>query len=368
MKMKNIALILSCTCLLWGSVNAQEAKIADNAKRENVTAKKSRMTINHNGIHLDIDGEVKISDDDKHIQYLSPKGEINYRNKNQRLEIKADNDGNLSYRINGDKVQTLSTSDRQLIARCVQVMINSGIGAEDRAKRIFSREGATGIWREVEQLENDYAKRIYLSTLLNQPLSTAQMVAFLNRTNQYLSSDYYKSELLNSVMVSYLEKPETFEAYLNVIRNIQSDYYQYTMVQRLLGHPLSEKQFDGVLTVANDIKSDYYQSEVLKSLLKNNDLKDKKTEPVMQAIFNLKSDYYKTEILKLLTDKELSNDKEWSNMIDHVQYIKSDHYKTEILTRIAERMPKNDRLNQAWQNAAKLIQSDHHYGKLMRDK
>jgi hypothetical protein len=58
------------------------------------------------------------------------------------------------------------------------------------------------------------------------------MIAVLDKTNQYLTSDYYKAELLDGIMNSFLSEESTSEAYLKVISNMTSDYYQSTTVKK----------------------------------------------------------------------------------------------------------------------------------------
>jgi hypothetical protein len=55
-----------------------------------------------------------------------------------------------------------------------------------------------------------------------------------------LSSDYYKAELLDGIMVSFLSDEATSDAYLKAVSNISSDYYQSTTIKKILNTSLNE--------------------------------------------------------------------------------------------------------------------------------
>ncbi len=203
-----------------------------------------------------------LGDDDKSIVEISPDGHVEFHSKKQSLKVSPAANGNLNYTINGVKKNTPGTEDKVLIEECVKTMIEYGVDATNRVKRIFAKGGTSAVLNEVSRFKSDYVKEIYLSWILkNQQLSKSEWIALLNKTDQYLGSDYYKSELLNGVMPSFLNDEATSNAYLNAVANIKSDYYQYTSIQNLLKSSLNEKQYDGVLLIVGGMKSDYYQAK-----------------------------------------------------------------------------------------------------------
>ncbi|MGN6619305.1 MAG: hypothetical protein ACTHJ5_19170 [Ilyomonas sp.] len=350
---------------------------------------------------LKVNGDVLLGDDDKSIREISRNGFIDYRIKNQTLNIKSDDKGSITYTVNGVKKTDLNTEDKALLEQCVETLIDYGIDAADRVRRTFAKNGSAGVLNEVNRFKSDFVKEMYLSWLLkNQNLSKDEMITLLNKADQYLGSDYYKSELLNGVMTSFLSDEATSEAYLRTVTNIKSDYYQYTTINNLLKTSLNEKQFDEVLAIVDQMKSDYYQSEVLKNLLNNAAISNNNFPKVMNMAANMKSDYYKSEIISaLLQNKDIGNDRysqtiaamqsiksdyyqseilkklidenikdesEWSKLIAYAGNIKSDSYQSEVLIRIADKMPDSESLKNELTNAAKKIRSDYYYGRVKR--
>ncbi|SFQ10740.1 hypothetical protein [Parafilimonas terrae] len=350
---------------------------------------------------LTIKGDVKLGDDDKSITSISDEGYIYYRKKGQSLEVEEDGKGNLLYTVNGNKKSTLTAEDKALVEDCVQLLIDYGVDADNRVQRIFAQKGTSGVLSEVERFKSDYVKEMYLSYLLkNQKLSKDEMVTLLNKANQYLSSDYYKAELLDGVMGPFLADEATSNAYLQTVNSISSDYYQSETVKKLLNTSLNEKQYQQVMTIVSNMKSDYYQAEVVKKLLSNNDISDARFAGLMKIAGNMGSDYYKSEIISaLLKNKTLNKDRydktiaaaqniksdyyqysilsglidenitdeaAWSSLIQYAGKIGSDYYQAQMLMKIADKMPDSETLRKQIGDAAKNIKSDYYYGQVMR--
>jgi hypothetical protein len=397
-QMKRIFLSLFLLCVSATLIHAQNEEISYSRLNNTFNLK---VKSSSEKLKLTVQGDVRLGDDDKTISSLSPNGSVLYQKKNKSLKVESDAQGNLSYTVNGNKKTNLSEEDKALVADCVKLLIGYGIDADNRVNRIFAQKGTAGVLNEVSSFKSDYVKEIYLSYLLkNQKLSKDEMIALLDKINQYLTSDYYKAELLDGVMNSFLSDESASEAYLKVINNMSSDYYQSTTVKKILNTKLSEKQFNEVLAIVNNMKSDYYQAEVLKMLLSNNDISDEKFAAVMKIAGDMSSDYYKAEIITtLLKNKSLNKDRyaqtiaamqkmqsgyyqytiltslanenikdesAWSTLIDYAGKIHSDYYTAELLMIIADKMPDSETLRKKITDAAKNISSDYYYGQVMR--
>lgn len=386
------------TCAGTTLLHAQEDELSYSRQNNTFNLKINNKDGN---MSLTVKGDVRLTHDDKGVQQISPQGYIEYCDKNKSLNISADRNGTLTYIVNGIKKTNPATEDQSLIEECVKIMIANGVDADNRVKRIFAKSGSVGVLNETARFKSDYVKEIYLSYLLkNEKLSKDELITLLNKTDQYLTSDYYKAELLDGVMTSYLNNEATANAYIKTVSNLMSDYYQYTTIKKLLNALPDEKQFDQVLAIVANMKSDYYQSEVLKNLLNDHTISDTKFSNVMKIAANMKSDYYKSEIISsLLTNKTISknrysqtiaamqdmksnyyqsviltqlinqnvkNESEWSKLIEYAGGINSDSYHSEVLMKIARTMPESESLKKELANAAKKIHSDYYYRKVKR--
>lgn len=396
--MKKIILSLLLCCAFLTGIQAQNNEVS-YSKLNNVFNLKVKNSAEK--LSITIKGDVQLGDDDKSITSISQDGSVYYRKKNQTLEVQEDGQGNLLYTINGNKKSSLNAEDKALVEDCIQLLIDYGVDADNRVKRIFAQKGTSGVLSEVERFKSDYVKEMYLSYLLkNQNLSKDEMVSLLNKTNQYLTSDYYKAELLDGVMASFLADEATSNAYLQTVNSISSDYYQSETVKKILNTSLNEKQYQQVMNIVGNIKSDYYQAEVVKRLLNNNDISDARFSGLMKIAGDMKSDYYKAEIISALLknkslnkqrydqtlaaaqsikndyyqynilsgliDENITDEAAWTTLIQYAGKISSDYYQAQMLMKIADKMPDSEILRKQIGDAAKNIKSDYYYGQVMR--
>ena len=396
--MKTIFLSLFFCCASVAIIHAQHDEISYSKEDDKFTLKVKNSS---EQLSLTIKGDIKLGDDDKSIAQLSSNGSVYYRNKKQTLEIENDGHGNLLYTINDNKRSSLSEEDKAFIEDFVRLLINYGVDADNRVKRIFAQKGTSGVLNEVGRFESDYVREIYLSYLLKQQkLSKDEMIVLLDKIDQYLTSDYYKAELLDDVMSSFLSEESASEAYLKVVSNMTSDYYQTNTVNRILHTTVNEKQFNQVLAIVKNMESDYYQAEVLRMLLNNNEISDERFADVMKIAGNMSSDYYKAEIittslknkslnsdrysqtiaamqnmtsdyyqyniLASLVDEDIKDESAWGALIEYAGKIHSDYYEAELLLLIADKMPATESLKKKLTEAAKNISSDDYYGKVIR--
>jgi len=396
MKTILLSLLLCCTCVTTMYAQHDEVSYSKNDNEFTLKIKNSSEQVS-----LTIKGDVKLADDDNSIAELSRDGSIFYRKKNETIEVENDAQGNLVYTINDNRKTNLSEGDKVLIKDFVRLLINYGVDADNRVRRIYAQKGTSGVLDEVEHFESDYVREIYLSYLLKeQKLSKNEMVALLDKIDQYLTSDYYKAELLDGVMSSFLSEESASDAYLKVVSNMTSDYYQTNTVNKILNTKLTEKQFSQVLAIVKNMKSDYYQAEVLTKLSNNNDISNDRFANVMkiagsmssdyykaeiittalknkslnsdrysqtiEAMENMTSDYYKYSILTSLVDEDIKDESAWSTLIEYAGKMHSDYYEAELLMMIADKMPASETLKKKVTEAAKNISSDDYYGKVIR--
>lgn len=360
------------------------------------------ITSNKDRLEFKLKGDIVFTDDEKGIKSLSSGGNLLYKKEDNKLEIIPNSQGGLSYTINGKSKTSLGNQDHSLIAQCVEFMIQNGVNGKERAERIFKQSGFNGVLKEVDRFKSDYVKHIYLKNLgANASLSDDQMLSFLNKTDQLISSDYYKSELMNAIQENYLKKEATAHVYLQNVKSMKSDYYQANTIKRLLKLPLSDQRFGEVISIVKIMKSDYYQSDVLSMVLKNNQISAGRFGQVMNAVSGINSDYYKSEIissllknrtldpnrysqtitamsdmkssfykatiLKNLVTKDIVDESEWIKLLKFTDSVGSDYEKANVLIKIADNMPaKNEKVKEAFMQTAKTIRSDYDYGRVMR--
>lgn len=364
-----VTALLSLSTLLF---TAQQGKGIVISTKDDVTERTNKsdgnlsIKIKNNKMNLDVRGKVKLSDDDQNIIALSNDGKVVNSIKNMQLEVSPNNEGEIIYRINGKETATLNPAEEELLAECIQTLINQGVYGKERAQRIYKQKGIHAVLTETTNFTSNYTKQIYLSELLLQDISNSDRSKILNNIAQYIESNYYKAEIIGKVMDSALKDNQSFDAYLEVVNNMGSAYYQQQTIQKLFTNNLTDIQFEKVLRITASINSDYHQAEVLSKLLKDNNLNAQKAALIMENLANMDSDYHKAEVLKKMISSSELDVAGWKQTISLTAMIQSDYHQAEVLKTILKKMPADAELNKAVRESAKNIKSNHHYGEIMR--
>jgi hypothetical protein len=395
---KTTALAILMLVLAYSSSTAQKRQqsISKNNNQYQLEIKD-----NAKNIQLKLIGSVAFTEDEKAIESLSAGSSIYYKKKGDKLDITSGPSNRPVYNINGNKKTNLEEADQQLIAQCIRLLIDNGVGAEERAARLYKNGGATLVLNHLDKLGNDFIRSAYLKYLLtNHHLTNDEMLLFLNKINTRFTSDHYKAELLGAVDYNYLKTEELADAYIQTVSNIRSDFYQTNMIKRLINAPIPEKSFEQMLAVSGFVKSDYYQSEILKLILnkdtlsaaslsqifklvtsiksdyyqseiilaslKNKSIDQNRYSMVITAMQNLKSSHYQASVLKSMVNEHVKDEEEWLKLIQYAGKISSDYEKTEVLTKIASKMPDSQTLKNEFMATAKSLNADQYYGKVIR--
>ena len=315
---------------------------------------------------LILKGDVQLADDDQNIKSISRGGSLIYSKNKQDLKVESDSKGNLTYKLNGNQISG-SASEQPVIADCVNRLIEYGVDAERRAKRIYSTSGFAELMHQVGRLKSDYAQQIYLSfTLKNEKLSNGEIAALLDNVNKQIQNSYYRSVVLSGIKPVHFSDETVVNKYIEAMDGISTDYYKFTALQKILREPLTENQFDKIISFATSINSDYYQSEILKSALSNKNISPQNLTKVIHSASDIKSDYYKSELLKQIIKSGVKDEDTWKLLMKEASKISSDYYLSETLVLIAKKIPSDDLLKKEVELTAKNINSDLYYGKVMR--
>jgi hypothetical protein len=364
---------------------------------------------NNQSTEVSYDGEISFTEDEKDIKSISPGGFFKFSKTtfgNRRaVHVESSSDGQLkrTYFV-GKTQEPYEPEGRKWLADMLpEVIANTGIGAEDRVRRIYAQKGATGVIAAVENISSDYTKAIYFNYLLQQNgLKDKDLTKILEKVSEYISSDYEKSKLLQKVSGTYLQNASLVPTYMGAVKGISSDYEKAKVLRHVLNHnKLSEANFSKTLDAVSGISSDYEKAKVLTELLNKQDLPEKHFKQTMMVVAGISSDYEKSKVISKLiscnckalhdnftvvleTIAKISSDYEKSKTLSALlkskqltepQYIQSlgaitnvhsDYEKSKLLQQVSKTMPRDKpAVAEAYKKAAKSISSDYEYRKVM---
>lgn len=411
--MKKSAFILPFLITNFTFVYCQHRGHSSHTKRQvssSHTISKSNSTNESKTVIIDDDlfleikysGEVKFNDDETAIASIPLDGYIKYKKNGKKLTIESGPNGEILYAINGgSKKSVLDDTEKLFVEAVIKEMIVHGLGAKDRAERIYKKGGATALLSEIALLKSDYVKGIYFEALINtDALSPSELALSLEKIGSLLESDYEKGKLLKQFSADKLTDIASSQAYFNTVKKIGSDYEKANVLKVLIKNQLNGEQFaqvldaaksiesdfekanllkklmeqpglsvdrfDKALTVANTIDSDFEKANVLKHLMDKGVFEGESFNKLLSSIAQIDSDFEKANIFKELAGGGLKTEEQWIGLLNETGKISSDFEKANVLKSMVKRMPATEKVKTVFMTAAKTINSDAEYGSVMK--
>jgi DNA-directed RNA polymerase subunit F/uncharacterized protein YeeX (DUF496 family) len=381
---------------------------ADTVRRAALSKGALNYTINKAGTAttLSYEGKITFTDDERDIRSITPGGyfrfsKTTFGNKRE-VFIQSTSDGTLrrKYYVGKSEVAYEPEGRQWLQEMLPDIIATTGLGAEDRIKRIYAKSGLPGVLAEIDKIDSDYAQTTYYGYLLAIPaLKDQDLRGVMAHLNRNLDSDHEKSTLLRQVAPRYLQNAKNTQEYLAVVSGlssdyekakvltyvlkmpaispsscelvipavgrIDSDYEQAKVLRAVLAKPeLSPKAHREVITLARTLSSDYDKNRVLLALIANPQYVSAHFGELLGSINTLNSDYEKCRALTYLAGKQKLNTQHYLQLFPVVSSLESSYEKSRTLQQIRATMPvDNAEVRAAYVKAAKTIHSDYEYRK-----
>ena len=296
-----------------------------------------QMRWDDNGSPYDVTlrGTIAFTEDLMDVQSLSDGGSFMMRHwvggVPHTVEVTAPG-GKLMHEYFVGRSQGWNEEGRRFLAtELPQLVRRSGMGAESRVKSIHGTRGFDGVLEEVDRLLSDYARRIYLVTLIDvaHP-DSARAVAIIERTASRMMSDYDRRSVLEhvaahvsldargslayvramAVMTSDYDQREALnaltrsgagldgDAAFQAVAHMRSSYDKRMVLTEIIGRGrLSAATKRGVLAAAADVQSDYDRRQILTAYVAKFGVEDAIRGPFFAAVDAMRSDYDRAETL-----------------------------------------------------------------------
>jgi len=354
-------------------------------------------------LEINYTGEIKFTDDEAAIKSMSKNSYLKYWKNDRKLRVKCNVNGELTYEMfeNGQKLNPEDAEGKKFLAEAIQGMISVGFDAQGRMKRIVEKGGLRALLNEVDRLDNDFIKSMYLENLItSDSIHPDQITEIAKKIGKQIGSDFEKGKLLQKFSPTQLKDSLTTKAYFDAVVSVGSDFEKANALKHIIKQPLSKEQFDSALSASNTVGSDFEKANILKELLhqeivagenlspflnsvdhvgsdfeKANILKeliDKKQfegenfANLLGSINRVGSDFEKTNLLKKLANKEFQTEEQWIGLINETAKIDSEFERGNVLVQIAGKMPKSEEVKTSYMNVAKTINSEVDYGKVVK--
>lgn len=336
-----VFLLLVSSCHHWGN-----RMVIDNGKDR---------------IEVQSSGEIIFNDDETAIESISSHGYVRYQRNGQKLLAGYKKNGEFKYELydNGTRLDPNSAEGKKFIAEMVKSMISTGFGAKEHFKRIVKRGGIKAVMAEVDKIEGDFAKSIYMEYLITcDSLHPDQLKDITGKIGKQIDSDYEKSKLLQKYTAVQLQDSLTSFAYFEAAKSIESDFEKANVLKKIVRQPVSDKQAGEIISLSKTIESDFERANVLKEIIHQNKLSGMNTAQFLNSTELIQSDFEKANVLKELIKQNRIESKNMPEFLNSAVTINSDFEKANVLKEII----RQDKLEQAnlsqFLSSAGTIQSD----------
>lgn len=292
---------------------------------------------------LEYRGKILFNEDETDVTYISPGGFLKFSKKsfgNRRtVELEGEANGVIkrTYR-EGSKKMPFEPDGRKWMASVLpEIIRTTGIGAEERVKKFYTKGGLTAVLNEIDELPSDYVQsKYYSATLQLDGLSNAEVRQTLDHAGDELSSSYEQSKLLRNNSDKFSTSEANMAAALKYVEDISSSYEQSKIyIHFLTKEDLSEANKSLVIKGVQEISSSYEQSKVLTAVLKD-DLSAENVELVIAEIPNISSSYEQSKVLVYLAKNQEMEAVDFDVLLKAVASISSSYEQGKTLRAVVE--------------------------------
>jgi hypothetical protein len=339
--------------LMLAAASAAEPAVQNPTPAATSAGQPFQMTETRGDRHFETDGrgQVTFTEDLTDVRTLSDAGYIVIRawTENspataQVIEIRS-HDGTLSrsYSVGGTPRPWDEEAGKLLAMNLGWLVRRSGLSAQSRVRQLFEAKGLTGVLGEVQALESDYVRRLYLIELLRiGRLDGAALARTLSLAGATLRSPNDLLETLVAAAPAAAHDEAAGHAYATAIGSL-SDYERRRALAALLGAPgLAPEVAREALRAAAMLRTDYEKTETLIAALEVV-LADATEAEVRDAFFaamkTLRSDAERRRLLAALVGRRTLPRDMLDTVIEGAATMMSDYDRAELLLAIVKTQP-----------------------------
>jgi hypothetical protein len=286
-------------------------------------------------VELVLRGNITFKEDLTDVESLSEDGLLRIRNWShlipRTIEIRNEN-GRLtrSYYVAGVARAWDAEAAGQLREQLPHLVRRTGLGAESRVRSIFEKKGIGGVLDEIDQLESDYARRLYFTALVDRARPDAAAIVPVLRKMDRLRSDYDRGQVLQRIAARVPLDQRAASEYVQAASPLKSDYERRRVLSALLSvKPLPPGAAGLVLRSAVDMRSDYDRSEVLRTALAQDAVTD--ADALFAAVGRMTSSYEQRRVLTVLASRSALSMELKRGLLTAASTMNSDYDRASVL-------------------------------------
>lgn len=268
-----------------------------------------RIQMEHDDVELSFEADGKFSFNDAEDDLVALEDEatlIETRDGvTRRIDFEADGEQiRRSYEVDGDEQPLDAEARRWMASAIVRVLRESGIDAGKRIARIHARGGLPAVLAEIELIDGDHARGVYLAALFDLPGLTATDLDRALQLASKMQSDYSRRTALEAALARHTLSPGQQIAMLQTVASFESDYDRRVLLVAaapLLAADARVRQawFDAL----GACRSDYDTRVSLEAMLSRDPLTQDDLQRVIESAARMHSDYDRRTTLEALAPR-----------------------------------------------------------------
>jgi len=179
---------------------------------------------------INVKGEIKVNNDDTDIKSISSGGYLKFSKKtfgNKRsITVESNSTGDLTYEYyeGRTKVPYEPEGKKWMGEVLLEIIRMTGIDAEGRTKRIYTKRGVDGVLEEINIISSNSVMALYFDALLkNTNLNNNELLAVSSSISKEMSSNTERGKLFRDYSELFLKDNTTAVGYFNSVSKLSSN-------------------------------------------------------------------------------------------------------------------------------------------------
>lgn len=270
----------------------------------------TRVRVRSPGHELDYrsSGEVTFNDSESDIERIAHNGDASIEELangvRRRVEYRDTGNGIAKrYYRDGTELPIDADASQWLATIIPAMMRETGIEAESRVARLYSRGGARAVLDEIALIGSDHARGVYLRALLGGHTLKPDELDDTLKLAGAVGSDYERRNVLSTALEKQQMGKENFVSLLKIAAVIESSYERAELLSAAASKVANDADLRRAwLKAAAAIDSDYERRRAFTALIDAYDGEDALPE-ILKAAAAIGSDFEKREVLRLIAGK-----------------------------------------------------------------
>jgi beta-lactamase regulating signal transducer with metallopeptidase domain len=309
-------------------------------------------------------GDITFTDDLTDVQTMGDGGYLKIRDWStivpRTVEITSSG-GRIShaYFVAGASRPWTDDARRELATDISQLVRRSGLGAEARTKTILARKGVAGVLDEIDQMQSDFARRVYFQALVKQArLDAATVLPVLRKVNERMTSDFDRRQVLSAIAQTVPLDARAGAAYMQAVEAMKSDFDRRQVLSAVLAaKPLPAGVADLAMRATATMHSDFDRRQVFHAALVSG-ASVERVDALLPALASMHSSFDKREILMEVIRTGSLGAAAQQGVLQAAGGITSDFDKRTVLTAFTKTYGIDRATRDAYFAAVKTMQSD----------